>query len=67
MKYLYRHLFLEDTSKKASVTQKIAPPKLLLGYFPGAFLQMPRLGLWPAKTLSCNTGDIINKSPIDKL
>ena len=26
VKCIYRHLFLEDTSKKASDTQKIAPP-----------------------------------------
>ena len=31
------HLFLEDTSKKVWVTQKIAPPKLWQGLFQGAF------------------------------
>ncbi len=28
VKCLYRHIFLEDTSKKARVTQKITLPKL---------------------------------------
>ena len=28
VKCLYRHLFLEDTSKHVRVTQKMAPPKL---------------------------------------
>ena len=54
VKYLYRHVFLEDTSKKARVTKKMHPPNFFKYNSQVSCLEMPKFGLWLAKTLSCD-------------
>ena len=55
IKGLYRHLFLEDISKHASVTQK--KNFLICGklYRQALWPQRPKLGVRVAKALSCDT------------
>ena len=53
MKLLYRHLFLEGTSKKARVTKKNCTSQSVARIIPRRLgVQMPKFGLWLAKTLS---------------
>ena len=57
IKSLYRHLFLEDISKHARVTQKwhfVICGKL---YSQAPWPQLPKLGVWVAKVPSCDRTD----------
>ena len=55
MKCLYRHRFLEGTSKKARTIQKFVPPQTVARIISRCLsLQMPKFGVWLVKTLSCN-------------
>ena len=54
MKCLFRHLFLEDTSKKARVTKKMHLPNCGEDTSQVPCLHMPKFGLWLAKTLTCD-------------
>ena len=48
------HLFLEDTSKKARVTQKLHLPNCGKDYSQAPWSTDPKFVLWLAKTLSCD-------------
>ena len=53
MKYLYRHLFLDDTFKKARPLKKLDPPNCGKDNSQVPGIQLAKFGLWLNKTLSC--------------
>ena len=54
IKSLYKHLFLEDTSKHARVTQKIAPPNWNMCNSKAPWATAPKLVFWLSTILSCD-------------